>query len=284
MLSLFSFADTEVNEIKDTIIHYLLEYGKPIVAAILIYWLGKKFVKIAVKHICKQMRKADTDETVVTFTESLLTALGIIFVIIGALTKLGMPTASMVAALGAAGLAVGLALQGALSNFAAGILIVIFKPLRVGDLVSVAGDVIGHVREITLFTTTITTPENKTAIIPNSMLTSDKIINLTETEDVRVDMVFGCSYGDDNEKVKKILMGILLEDPRTLKDPAPFVGIKAHGASSIDYAVRPWVKADHYWDVWFDTHEKVKARFDAEGVSIPFPQRDVHIVSDVNAS
>jgi small conductance mechanosensitive channel len=224
------------------------------------------------------MTKAKTDETLVKFASHLINAAGIIFVIIGALTKLGMPTTSMVAAVGAAGLAVGLALQGALSNFAAGILIIMFKPFKVGDLID-AGGTIGTVREIELFTSKLITPDNKTAIIPNSLLTADKIINFTETENIRIDMTFGCSYSDDNDKVKEILLEVLKSDDRVLQDPAPFVSISAHADSSINYAVRPWVKASNYWDVYFDTHEGVKRAFDEKGISIPFPQRDLHIVS-----
>ena len=253
-------------------------YGIPLLHAIIIYWVGIKVVKYVTRYICHLMAKGKTDETLVKFASHLINAAGVVFVIIGALTKLGMPTTSMVAAVGAAGLAIGLALQGALSNFAAGILIIMFKPFKVGDLID-AGGTVGTVREIELFTSKLITPDNKTAVIPNSLLTADKIINFTETEEIRVDLTFGCSYGDDNEKVKKVLMDILTSDERVLKDPAPMVSISAHGDSSINYAVRPWVKAVNYWDVYFDMHEKVKKEFDAQGISIPFPQRDLHIIS-----
>jgi small conductance mechanosensitive channel len=253
-------------------------YGIPLLHAILIYWIGSKVVKYITRYICHLMTKAKTDDTLVKFARHLIHAAGIVFVIIGALTKLGMPTTSMVAAVGAAGLAIGLALQGALSNFAAGILIIMFKPFKVGDLID-AGGTIGTVREIELFTSKLITPDNKTAVIPNSLLTADKIINYTETETIRVDLTFGCSYGDDNDKVKSVLMNILTSDERVLKEPAPMVSISGHGDSSINYAVRPWVKAVDYWDVHFDMHEKVKKEFDEQGISIPFPQRDLHIIS-----
>jgi small conductance mechanosensitive channel len=257
---------------------FLQIYGLPIIHAIIIYIIGVKVVRYATKYICHLMKKGKTDETLVRFASHLINATGVVFVIIGALTKLGMPTTSMVAVVGAAGLAIGLSLQGALSNFAAGILIIMFKPFKVGDLID-AGGTVGTVREIELFTSKLITPDNKTAVIPNSLLTADKIINFTETEDIRVDLTFGCSYGDDNDKVKSVLMNILTSDPRVLKEPAPMVSISGHGDSSINYAVRPWCKAVNYWDVYFAMHEKVKKEFDAQGISIPFPQRDLHIIS-----
>ena len=270
---------TPVSKWDDAIKEAATTHGMNILFAILILVIGKIVVKFGTKVACKAMAKAKQDETLIKFADNLIFCFGMVFVFIAALTKLGIPSASMVAAVGAAGLAVGLSLQGALSNFAAGVLIIVFRPFKVGDLID-AGGTIGHVREIEMFTTKMTTPDNKTAVLPNAMLTSDKIINFTETENIRIDMTFGCSYGDDNEKVKELLLNILKDDSRVLAEPAPFVAISGHGDSSINYAVRPHVKTADYWDVYFATHEKVKKVFDEQGISIPFPQRDIHIVSE----
>ncbi|NQZ58129.1 MAG: mechanosensitive ion channel, partial [Lentisphaeraceae bacterium] len=188
-------------------------------------------------------------------------------------------TAAMIAVIGAAGLAVGLALQGALSNFAAGVLIIFFRPFKVGDLIETGGS-LGYVRLIELFTTTIVTLDNKTGVIPNSQLTSDKIVNYTETKELRMDLVFGVSYEADIDEVKEVCMQIMQEEELILKSPAPFVGVLEHGESSVNFAVRPYVDAAHYWDVHFIMHEKIKKAFDKRGISIPFPQRDVHIISN----
>jgi small conductance mechanosensitive channel len=271
--------DAPISKWDDAIKEAAAEHGMNILFAIIILVVGKIVVKMGTKIACKAMSKAKQDETLVKFADNLIFCFGMVFVFIAALTKLGIPSASMVAAVGAAGLAIGLSLQGALSNFAAGVLIIVFRPFKVGDLIE-AGGTIGTVREIELFTTKLVTWENKTAVMPNAILTADKIINYTETENLRVDMTFGCSYGDDNEKVKELLMNILKEDSRVLAEPAPFVAISGHGDSSINYAVRPYVLTADYWGVYFDVHEKVKKVFDEQGISIPFPQRDIHIISE----
>ena len=262
----------------DKVVDLAEKYGPNILMAIVIFVFGRIIVKLIAALVCKGMRKSKIDETLVKFAQSLLGFVGMVFVIIAALAKLGIPTASMVAAVGAIGLAIGLSLQGALSNFAAGILIVTFRPFRVGDLVKISGEV-GTVREIDLFTTKIITPDNKTLIVPNSSVTSGNIINFTETDDLRVDLTFGVGYDDDIDHVKKVLKGIIEADERVLKNPAPFIGVVEHGESSVNFAVRPWVKAENYWGVFFDFNERVKKAFDKEGISIPFPQRDIHIVS-----
>ncbi len=268
----------DTSAMTDKAIDLAKQYGPNILIAIAIFVLGKMFVKLVTALICKGMRKSNVDETLVKFAHSLLGFVGMIFVIIAALAKLGIPTASMVAAVGAIGLAIGLSLQGALSNFAAGILIVTFRPFKVGDLVKIS-DEVGTVREIDLFTTKIVTPDNKTLIVPNSSVTSGIIINYTETDDLRLDLTFGVGYDDDIDHVKKVLKRIVDADERVMNKPEPFIGVIEHGESSVNFAVRPWVKAKDYWDVFFDFNEKVKKAFDKEGISIPFPQRDIHIVS-----
>lgn len=265
------------DEIIKTITDFLTNKGLHVLGAIAILIIGKMIARGLAKVSRKAMEKSGSDRTLLTFVENLVYIGIMVFVILGALGVLGVPTASMVAAIGACGLAVGLAMQGALSNFAAGFLIIFFRPFKVEDLVEVAGEV-GIVREIELFTTKVTTLDNKTVIIPNAQLTSGKIVNFTETDNLRIDLVFGISYSDNIDSVKEILYGLMKDDKRVLQDPAPFVGVVEHGESSINLVCRPWVNAENYWGVYFDMHENVKKAFDEKGVSIPFPQRDVHMI------
>ena len=198
------------------------------------------------------------------------------FFIIAALGQLGIETASFVVVLGAAGLAVGLALQGSLSNFASGFLMIIFKPFKVDDYVEAAG-VAGTVEEIQVFTTTLKTPDNKTVIIPNSNITGDNIVNWTIKGTRRVDMVFGIGYDDDIDKAKQIISDILAKDDRILDDPPTQIALSELADSSVNFVARPWVKIEDYFGVYCDALENIKKAFDAEGISIPYPQRDVHV-------
>jgi small conductance mechanosensitive channel len=198
------------------------------------------------------------------------------FFIIAALGQLGIQTASFIAVLGAAGLAIGLALQGSLANFASGFLMIVFKPFKVDDYVEVAG-VGGTVEAVHIFTTTLKTPDNKTVIIPNSSVTSDNIVNWTTKGTRRVDMVFGIGYDDDIDKAKKIISDVLAKDDRILKEPATQIAVVELADSSVNFVVRPWAKIEDYWGIYFDAMENIKKAFDAEGVSIPYPQQDVHL-------
>ena len=199
------------------------------------------------------------------------------FVFVSAITKLGVNTASFVAILGAASFAIGFAMQGSLSNFAAGVMLMIFRPMRVGELVE-AGGVLGTVEEVGVFATIINTLENKRAIIANSTITGGNIINYSSNGVLRVDMTFGIAYEADMDQAMKIMSDVLAKDERVLKDPAPTVACSEHGDSSVNFVCRPYVHPDHYWDVWFDTHKAVKEAFDAANIGIPFPQRDVHLI------
>ena len=181
--------------------------------------------------------------------------------------------------IGAAGFAVGMALQGSLAHFAAGVLIIMFKPFKVGDFIEGAG-IMGTVKEIQLFTTIVNTPDNKKIIIPNSKLTADNMINYSDVENRRVDMIFGIAYGDDIEKGKETLKKVLKEDSRVLTDPAPQIVVGELGDSSVNILCRPWVKTEDYWDVKFDILEKGKIALEKNGLSIPFPQHDVHMIKD----
>lgn len=258
---------------------FISEYWLKIVAAILILVIGRwiaKGIRVLVKRL---LEKSKVDPTLISFVGSLVYVALMAFIVIAGIQTLGVPTASFVAVVGAAGLAVGLALQGALGNFASGVLIIIFKPYKIGDFIEAAGTM-GGVEEIGIFTTELKTPDNKTVIVPNAKITGDNVINYTVKGTRRMDLVAGVSYSADLDHVRKVLEGILAEDERFLKDPAPTIGVLELADSSVNFAFRPWVKADDYWDVFFDTQEKIKKRFDAEDISIPFPQRDIHIYNE----
>ena len=254
-------------------------YGIKIIAAIFILILGKFIATSVRKLVSNLMTKSKVEPTLIKFVGNLVYIALFAFFIIAALGKLGIQTTSFVAILGAAGLAIGLALQGSLSNFAAGVLMLIFKPFKAGDFIEGAG-VSGIVQEIGIFTTTIKSPDNKKIISPNAKITGDNIINYTAEQMRRLDLVAGVGYGDNLDKVQSVLLEILNNEPRVLKDPAPKIGVLSLGSSSVDFAVRPWVKTDEYWDVFFDLQKKIKVTFDEKGISIPFPQRDVHIFNE----
>ncbi|MDJ0829569.1 MAG: mechanosensitive ion channel [Desulfobacterales bacterium] len=266
----------EIEKIYAQIQELVTVFGMRILAAVAILFFGWWAAKIIRSIIRKLMERAHVDPTIITFVKNLAYIALLAFVFIAALGKLGIQTASFIAVLGAAGLAVGLALQGSLANFAAGVLLIIFRPFRVDDVIDAAG-VIGKVEKIEVFTTQLKTPDNKTIIIPNSKLTADNIVNISAKPTRRVDMIFGVGYEDDLDKVKQVIESVLTEDERILKDPAPTIGLVELADSSVNFAVRPWVNAADYWDVYFDTHEKMKKRFDAEKIAIPYPQRDVHV-------
>lgn len=254
----------------------LMIYGLNVIGAIAIFVIGRWLAGLARKVLDMLMSKHKVDQTLKSFVCHLSYVALLAFVIIAALGRLGIQTASFVAVLAAAGLAIGLALQGSLANFAAGVLMIIFKPFKVGDYIEGAGTA-GIIEEIQIFTTTMRTPDNKTIIIPNAKISADNIINYSTKPTRRVDMVFGISYSDDIDTVKNLISDILASDPRILKDPAPQIALSQLADSSVNFVVRPWVKSDDHWPVYFDTHEAVKKRFDAAGISIPFPQRDVHL-------
>jgi small conductance mechanosensitive channel len=251
-------------------------YGLKVVAAIVILVLGRIAAGIVRGVVRRLLRKSKVDETLVSFITSLTYVSVMAFVVIAAISRLGVQTASFIAVLGAAGLAIGLALQGSLANFAAGVLMIVFKPFKVGDFIS-AGGVTGGVEAIGIFTTELKSPDNKKIIVPNAKVTADSITNFSAKDTRRIDMVAGVSYNDDLAKVRKVLEGIMSEDEKILKDPAPTIGVLELADSSVNFAVRPWVNKADYWDVFFATQEKIKQRFDAEGISIPFPQQDVYV-------
>jgi small conductance mechanosensitive channel len=254
----------------------LTAYGVKIVAALVILVLGQWVVKFIRNLIKKVMTRRRVDPTIGEFVGNLSYYALLTFVILAALSQLGIQTTSFIAVIGAAGLAVGLALQGSLSNFAAGFLLIIFRPIKVGDFIEAAGTA-GTVEAIQIFTTQLLTPDNKTIFVPNAALTAGNIVNYSQKGTRRVDMTFGIGYGDDIDKARRIIAEVIEADPRVLEDPAPTIAVSALGDSSVNFTVRPWGKASDYWGIYCDTLEAVKKRFDAEGVSIPYPQRDVHV-------
>ena len=265
-----------MEEILDKIYQLLMVYGLKILAALAIFIVGRWVAGIIRKLVQRVMTKGKVDPTLVTFTANLAYIGLLAFIVIAALGQLGIQTTSFIAVLGAAGLAVGLALQGSLSNFAAGFLLIIFRPFKVGDLIEGAG-VFGVVEAIQIFTTQLKTADNKTVVVPNAKLTDDNIVNWTVKGTRRVDMVMGIGYEDDIDKARSLMADIIAEDDRILKDPAPQISVSELADSSVNFVVRPWVKVEDYWGVYFDLTEKIKKSFDANGVSIPFPQRDVHV-------
>ena len=266
-----------MEDILDKIYEYLATYGLQVIAAIVIFVVGRWIAKLIVKLVGKLMAKANVDKTLVSFVQNLCYITLLIFVIIAALNKLGVNTTSFAVVLGAAGLAIAFALQGSLGNFAAGIMLIIFKPFKVGDFVEVAGKT-GAVQEIQIFNTILNSPDNLRIIVPNGQVTGGSIVNYTVNGTRRVDLVVGVSYGDDLQKAKQILEKIVSGDDRILKDPAFTVAVSELADSSVNFVVRPWVKVADYWGVYFDLTEKIKLTLDQNGISIPYPQRDVHMI------
>ena len=270
-----------MTEIYENLKSYVAKNGVDILlnllAAAAIFIIGRFAAQLIANIVYKAMAKAKVDPTLNKFVKNLLYTALLTFVIIAALGAMKVNTGSFIAVVGAAGLAVGLALQGSLSNFAAGVLMIIFKPIKVGEFVEVGGAT-GTVKEIAIFNTIIAGPDNVRIIVPNSHVTGSNIVNYTANGTRRVDLVIGVSYEDDIKKAKQVMLDVLKADELVLENPAPFVGVKELADSSVNFVVRPWVKPEHYWDVYFGITEKVKYALEENGLTIPFPQRDVHMI------
>jgi small conductance mechanosensitive channel len=247
-----------------------------IVTALVIFFVGKWVANLITKAIRRLMQKQEVDKTLETFVSNLIRMVLMVFVVIAAISAVGIQTTSLIAVLGAAGLAVGLALQGSLSNFAAGVLIVLFRPYKVGDWIEAAG-VAGSVVSVQILQTILKTGDNKQVIVPNSQIMGSIITNYSANDTRRVDMVVGVGYGDDIDKVRKIIEELVAAEDRILDEPACTIAVSELADSSVNFVVRPWVNTADYWGVKFDLTEAIKKRFDEEGVSIPYPQQDVHI-------
>jgi len=250
-----------------------LDFAVNVVAAIAIFVIGRIVVRVIVSALRKAMQRNEVEKTLESFICNLVRIALMVVVIIAAIDQLGVATTSFIAVFGAAGLAVGLALQGSLSNFAAGVLIVLFRPYKAGDFIE-AGGVAGSVEEVQILTTILTTPDNKKVIVPNGQILGNVITNYSAHETRRVELVVGVSYADDLDKVKQTLRELVDADERILDDPECQIALKELADSSVNFVVRPWVKTDDYWGVYFDLTEAIKKRFDNDGISFPFPHRD----------
>ncbi|RLD48226.1 MAG: mechanosensitive ion channel family protein [Bacteroidetes bacterium] len=253
-----------------------MEYGLKLIGAIVVLIVGLWVIKAIMKGIRKTMEKRDMDESLKPFLLSMISMLLKIMLVISVLTMLGIQMTSFIAILGAAGLAVGMALSGTLQNFAGGVMILIFKPFKVGDFIEAQG-YMGAVKEIQIFITILTTPDNKTVVIPNGGLSTGSLINYSAEPTRRVDWSFGIAYGDDFDKAKDVILNMLKTDERILTDPEPFVALGEMADSSVNITTRAWVKGEDYWGVFFDMNEKYYKEADKHGLSIPFPQLDVHM-------
>jgi small conductance mechanosensitive channel len=254
----------------------LMGWAGKIILALAIYVVGKWIAKKITAVIRKLMERNSVDPTLVNFLANIVYAVLLVAVILAALDALGMNVTSLLAVVGAAGLAVGLALKDSLGNFAAGVMLVIFRPFKQGDVVEVAG-VVGKVDEVLIFSTVLTTPDNKQIIIPNGQVGAGTITNYTAKEVRRVDMVFGVGYDDDLKVAREVLTRVCTNHPKVLDDPALSIFVLSLGDSSVDFAVRPWTKTEDYWTVWGDVMEQAKVELEAAGCSIPYPQRDLHL-------
>jgi small conductance mechanosensitive channel len=276
MLQKIEHYGNKVEHYTDLAYQYGTEYGIKILGSLLIFFIGKWIAATIVSLIKKGMQKANVDPTLVSFAANATYVSLVIIIIIAAISNLGVETTSFVAVFGAAGLAIGLALKDTLSNVGAAVLIIFFRPFKVGDSIEASG-VMGTVKSINLFSTTLTTADNRSIIIPNGALIATNIINNTGNDKRRIDMVFDIDYKDDMKLAKEVIMNVLLSNPRVLKDPAPVVAVGALAQNSVQIFARPWVAVDVYLDAMFEITEAVKTEFDTHKLSIPFPQMDLHV-------
>lgn len=257
---------------------YAIPWGINLIAAIAVFLVGRFIASLLVKGSRRLMTKMAMDAALTSFLASILNAILYVVIIIAALEQLGVNTTSVLAVFAAAGLAVGLALKDSLSNFSAGVMLIIFRPFKLGDFVEAAG-VSGVVKSIQIFNTVIHTGDNREIVIPNAQIYGGTIVNFTTCENRRIDLVIGIGYSDNIKQAREILQSILAAHPLVLTDPAPGVAVANLGESSVDLNVRPWVKNSDYWGVRAELLETIKTEFDAQGISIPFPQRDVHLIN-----
>lgn len=268
-------AGEELSKYNEMAINFATEYGMKILAALLIFFIGKMIAKSLSSVVFKLMSKYDVDETLTKFAQNGVYIGLMVVVIMAAISSLGVDTTSFMAILGAAGLAIGLALKDTLSNVGAAVVILIFRPFKVGDFID-AGGAVGTVEEISLFTTTISPVDNRKIIVPNSAITAGNITNYSSKPQRRVDHIIGIGYDDDIKLAKETLYALIEADSRTLAEPAPLVAVAELGESSVNFTMRAWVNSEDYWDVYFDLLEKAKFALDERGISIPYPQMDIH--------
>lgn len=266
----------DIAQLAEKLMNGGIEVGKDLIGAIIIYVVGRFIIKQISRLISKLLEKRKLEVSVQTFLKSLLSLLLNLILAFAVIGKLGVETTSFAALLASAGVAVGMALSGNLSNFAGGLIILVFKPFKVGDYIDAPGGMSGTVKEIQIFHTILTTPDNRIVFMPNGSLSSNAVVNYSKAETRRIDWTFGVEYGEDFAKVKAVLERIIAADDRILKDPAPFIALNELAASSVDIKVRVWTKAADYWSVLFDMNQKVYDTFNQEGIGFPFPQLTVH--------
>lgn len=280
LLTLLNAASrVNVEQILDKLLNWGIDAGKSIIGAILIYVIGRFVIKQINRLVCKILTKRKLEISVQTFCRSLVNLLLNLVLVFAIISKLGVETTSLAALLASAGVAIGMALSGNLSNFAGGLIILVFKPFKVGDYID-GNNVSGTVKEIQIFHTILSTVDNRIIYVPNGSLSSNAIVNYSKQDMRRTEWTFGVEYGEDFEKVKAVLERIIAADARILKDPAPFIGLGALSASSVDIKVRAWAKTDDYWGVYFDMNRVVYETFNKEGIGFPFPQLTVHQAKD----
>lgn len=266
----------ESGQLNDILSTYVVPWGINIALAIAIFIIGRIITRSIVKLMKKILHKTEMDAILANFITSILNSALLLLIIIAALDQLGVDTTSLIALLGAAGLAIGLALQNSLQNFASGVMLIVFRPFKTGDFVE-AGGTAGIIESITIFNTVMRTGDNRKVIVPNGAIYNGNITNYSANATRRIDMIFGIGYEDDIKKAKELILDLLNKDERILRDPEPLVAVAELADSSINLAVRPWVNNDDYWPVTFDLTEGIKLAFDQNGISIPYPQMDVHI-------
>ncbi|MFT7037029.1 MAG: small conductance mechanosensitive channel [Cyclobacteriaceae bacterium] len=260
----------------DDLTPILFEYGQKLIVIVIAIIVGLWLISLLTKGLTKAMAKQELEASLSSFLGSLVSILLKAMLFISVAGMVGIEMTSFIAILGAAGLAIGLALSGTLQNFAGGVMILLFKPFKVGDVIDAQGYV-GSVNQIQIFNTILKSPDNKTIIIPNGGLSTGSMTNFSTEATRRVDWTVGIGYGDDSDKAKTVIRKFLDEDDRILQDPEPFIAISALADSSVNFTVRAWVNAGDFWGVFFDFNEKVYKNFDKEGLNIPFPQMDVHV-------
>jgi small conductance mechanosensitive channel len=267
-----------MEDVSNQLSIFITTYGLKIIGAIIILILGRVVAGVGRKFVRKILKKSKVDPSITSFLGSLTYTLALTFAVLAALAKFGIQTASFVAVLGAAAFAMGFALQGSLANFAAGVLILVLRPFKVGDYIMGAGQA-GTVKEIQLFTTVLATSDNIKIIVPNGKLFGDTIKNVSAYDTRRIDMVVGIGYTSDIQKAYDLLMGMIKEDSRILSDPAPQIAVSELADSSVNFVVRPWVNRGDYWSVKCDLTRQIKESFDENGIEIPFPQQAIHLMT-----
>lgn len=268
-----------IDMIIQSAIQWVTTYSFSILGAIIIFFVGRWLTGRITSLLTKLLKKNKVDAALTGFLSNLSYYALMVVVVIAAVGQLGINTTSFLTIVGAAGLAIGLALKDSLNNFASGVMIILFRPFGIGDVIT-AGGVTGKVQSIAIFNTIMTTGDNQRVIVPNGNIINSVITNITANDTRRIDLVVGIGYGDDIIKTKQVLADIVSADDRIMSEPAPVIAVSELADSSVNLIVRPWVKTSEYWDVYFDLMEKIKQTFDAEGISIPYPQRDVHLIQE----